>query len=213
MINNIQVPGFLTATIAIIVFFVGVGLNHAIAPLRRWNIPEAVTGGLLAAIVTLIAYRFLGVAITFDLGARDLLLLYFFTGIGLNARAQRSPYRRTSLSRSADPHGRLPDTAEPDRSRQCCRARSSERDHCATGFCLVDWRTRHHHRLGAPHPATFRIGERHGGRGSRGDAWVGNRQRRRRAGRGVSDLTSWAQRTDRRVAGGRTAGRSRCTRE
>lgn len=83
---NIQTPAFLTFTISIVVFFLGVGLNHWIAPLRRWNIPQAVTGGLLAAIVTLVAYRIFRVAITFDLGARDMLLLYFFTGIGLNAR-------------------------------------------------------------------------------------------------------------------------------
>ena len=44
------------------------------------------TGGLLAALTTLLAYRVLGIAISFDLAARDLLLLYFFTGIGLNAR-------------------------------------------------------------------------------------------------------------------------------
>ena len=35
---------------------------------------------------TLIAYKAFGWAITFDLGARDMLLLYFFTGIGLNAQ-------------------------------------------------------------------------------------------------------------------------------
>src|SRR6516164_7613991 len=86
MITNIQTPAFLTFTISIVVFFLGVWLNHWIAPLRRWNIPQAVTGGLLAAVVTLVAYRVLGLAITFDLGARDMLLLYFFTGIGLNAR-------------------------------------------------------------------------------------------------------------------------------
>ena len=86
MTTNIETSGLLTFTISIVVFFVGAGLNRWIAPLRRWNIPEAVTGGLLAAIVTLLAYRFFGLAITFSLGARDVLLLYFFTGIGLNAR-------------------------------------------------------------------------------------------------------------------------------
>ncbi len=40
---------FLTFTISIVVFFAGAGLNRLIGPLRRWNIPEAVTGGLLAA--------------------------------------------------------------------------------------------------------------------------------------------------------------------
>jgi ESS family glutamate:Na+ symporter len=86
MTTAIETPGFLTFTISIVVFFVGAGLNRWIAPLRRWNIPEAVTGGLLAALVTLFAHEAFGLAITFDLGARDLLLLYFFTGIGLNAR-------------------------------------------------------------------------------------------------------------------------------
>jgi len=86
MTTTIETPGFLTFTISIIVFFVGAGLNRWIAPLRRWNIPEAVTGGLLAALVTLVAHEVFGLAITFDLDARDMLLLYFFTGIGLNAR-------------------------------------------------------------------------------------------------------------------------------
>ena len=82
----IHVPGLLTFTIAILVFFAGAGLNRLIEPLRRWNIPEPVTGGLLAAAATLIAYVALGVEISFTLEARDMLLLYFFTGIGLNAR-------------------------------------------------------------------------------------------------------------------------------
>jgi ESS family glutamate:Na+ symporter len=86
MTTNIEIPGYLTFTISIVVFFVGSGLNHRIALLRRWNIPDAVTGGLLAAVATLIAYRVFGLAITFDLDTRDMLLLYFFTGIGLNAR-------------------------------------------------------------------------------------------------------------------------------
>ena len=82
----IQVPGLLTFTIAIVVFFAGAGLNRRIKPLHRWNIPEAVTGGLLAAILTLLAYKALGIEISFSLEARDMLLLYFFTGIGLNAK-------------------------------------------------------------------------------------------------------------------------------
>jgi len=82
----ITVSGLLTFTIAILVFFAGAWLNSMIEPLQRWNIPEAVTGGMLAAIATLIAYTVFGTEISFTLEARDLLLLYFFTGIGLNAR-------------------------------------------------------------------------------------------------------------------------------
>jgi ESS family glutamate:Na+ symporter len=84
--TTIHLPGLLTFTIAILVFFAGAGLNRLIEPLRRWNIPEPVTGGLLAAVATLLAYVVLGVEISFTLDARDMLLLYFFTGIGLNAR-------------------------------------------------------------------------------------------------------------------------------
>jgi glutamate:Na+ symporter, ESS family len=85
-ITSVQVPGLLSFTIAILIFFAGAGVNRLIAPLQRWNIPEAVTGGLLAAIVTLLTYVFLHIEISFSLEARDMLLLYFFTGIGLNAK-------------------------------------------------------------------------------------------------------------------------------
>lgn len=84
--TSLQISGLLTFTIAIVVFFVGSGINRAVPPLRAWNIPEAVTGGLLAALATLAAYKLLDAEIAFDLAARDMLLLYFFTGIGLNAR-------------------------------------------------------------------------------------------------------------------------------
>ena len=84
--TTIETPGLLTFTISIVVFFIGAGVNRLIAPLRRWNIPEAVTGGLLAALATLCMYRYFGREILFSLGARDMLLLYFFTGIGLNAK-------------------------------------------------------------------------------------------------------------------------------
>jgi glutamate:Na+ symporter, ESS family len=85
-ITPVQVPGLLSFTIAIVIFFAGAGVNRLVPPLQRWNIPEAVTGGLLAAIATLLTYVFLRVEISFSLDARDMLLLYFFTGIGLNAK-------------------------------------------------------------------------------------------------------------------------------
>ncbi|MBW9115166.1 sodium/glutamate symporter [Rhizobium cauense] len=82
----IQVPGLLSFTIAILVFFTGATLNRIFPILTRWSIPEAVTGGLIAATATLLAYTLFDVEISFALEARDMLLLYFFTGIGLNAR-------------------------------------------------------------------------------------------------------------------------------
>ncbi|MBS7538684.1 sodium/glutamate symporter [Ancylobacter lacus] len=84
--STVEVSGLTTFTIAILVFFTGSGLNGAIPLLRRFNIPEAVTGGLVAATATLIAYEAFDIEVRFALEARDMLLLYFFTGIGLNAK-------------------------------------------------------------------------------------------------------------------------------
>jgi ESS family glutamate:Na+ symporter len=44
-----------------------------------------VTGGLLFSVVFGLVYALSGVAVEFDLAARDLLLVYFFTTIGINA--------------------------------------------------------------------------------------------------------------------------------
>jgi ESS family glutamate:Na+ symporter len=84
--TTLTVPALLTFTISIVVFFLGAGINTLVPQLKRWNIPEAVTGGFLASVATLLAYRLFDISISFELGARDTLLLYFFTGIGLNAR-------------------------------------------------------------------------------------------------------------------------------
>lgn len=84
--TTIEISGLITFTVSIVVFFIGAGINYLLTPLRKWNIPEAVTGGLLAALVTLMIHEKFGLGIIFDLDARDMLLLYFFTGIGLNAK-------------------------------------------------------------------------------------------------------------------------------
>jgi glutamate:Na+ symporter, ESS family len=84
--TTIEISGLLTFTVSIVVFFIGAGINHLLTPLRKLNIPEAVTGGMLAALVTLIIHEKFALGIVFDLDARDMLLLYFFTGIGLNAK-------------------------------------------------------------------------------------------------------------------------------
>jgi len=85
-VNIVNVDSFLTYTIAILIFFVGIYLTKKIPFLRHFNIPEPVTGGLIAAIAITFAYFFLESEINFDLSTRDRLLVYFFTAIGLNAR-------------------------------------------------------------------------------------------------------------------------------
>lgn len=84
--NQFFSDNFLTFTIAILVFFIGVHINRRVPVLRKYNIPEPVTGGLLAALTTWGIYSFLGTEVVFELDIRNTLLIYFFTGIGLNAR-------------------------------------------------------------------------------------------------------------------------------
>lgn len=81
-----NLDGFLTLTIAIIVLFLGVALSRKFDVLRNYNIPDPVTGGLVAASIVAVIYWAGGLEIIFDMEKRDRLLVYFFTCIGLNAR-------------------------------------------------------------------------------------------------------------------------------
>ncbi|MBC2594302.1 sodium/glutamate symporter [Ruficoccus amylovorans] len=80
-----EFDAYTTFTIGVLFLLVGKMLNKRVRLLREFNIPEPVTGGLLAALIGLAAYLTAGIEFTFDLDARDGLILYFFTGIGLNA--------------------------------------------------------------------------------------------------------------------------------
>ncbi|WP_171122845.1 MULTISPECIES: sodium/glutamate symporter [unclassified Ruegeria] len=82
----LHVPNFLTATLGIAVYLIGAEINARFALLRQFNIPEPVTGGLLASFTLLFLYLITGLELSFDLSARDFLLIVFFAGIGLNAR-------------------------------------------------------------------------------------------------------------------------------
>ena len=83
---QIQVEGLDVLTVGILVIFVGRFLTTRIATLQRYNIPAAVTGGLLCSILVALVQLLWGAQITFDLALRDLLLLFFFGTIGLSAK-------------------------------------------------------------------------------------------------------------------------------
>ncbi len=83
--DSLQLGPFLVVTLGIIVLFVGKRINDAFGFLREFSIPEPVTGGLLFSVLFGLVYAVFGVAVEFDLGARDVLLVYFFTTIGINA--------------------------------------------------------------------------------------------------------------------------------
>lgn len=82
----IAVSGFVALTFGIIAYFAGAYLTQRFRVLAAYSIPEPVTGGLVAAVLVLMVYLITGRAVAFDLAARDALLVYFFTTIGLNAR-------------------------------------------------------------------------------------------------------------------------------
>ena len=75
-----------TLIIAILVLFMGRFLNDRVAFFREYNIPEPVTGGLLASVVVGLIYWLAGEQVNFDMGNRDMLLVVFFTTIGLSSR-------------------------------------------------------------------------------------------------------------------------------
>jgi glutamate:Na+ symporter, ESS family len=81
----LRVGPFLAVTLGIIVLFAGKRLNDAIGFLREFSIPEPVTGGLLFSVLFTVVYAISGISVEFDLAARDVLLVYFFTTIGINA--------------------------------------------------------------------------------------------------------------------------------
>jgi glutamate:Na+ symporter, ESS family len=76
---------FATFNLAILVLALGKFLTRKMSFLREFNIPEPVTGGLLATLVFALIYSVTGWEIGFNLAVRNFLLLYFFAAIGLNS--------------------------------------------------------------------------------------------------------------------------------
>jgi glutamate:Na+ symporter, ESS family len=84
--TELVAPDFLALTIGIVVFFVGVLITQRVAILRRYSIPEPVTGGFFAALAFWAVHALLDVDISFDMTTRDKLLVIFFATVGVNAR-------------------------------------------------------------------------------------------------------------------------------
>jgi ESS family glutamate:Na+ symporter len=81
----LHIGPFLSVTLGIVVLFVGKRVNSVFSFLKEFSIPEPVTGGLMFSVVIALLYMVAGVEIQFELSARDFLLIYFFTTIGINA--------------------------------------------------------------------------------------------------------------------------------
>lgn len=81
----LHISAFLSVTMGIIVLFVGKRVNGLVRFLQEFSIPEPVTGGLIFSVLITLLYVVTGIEIEFELKARDFLLVYFFTTIGINA--------------------------------------------------------------------------------------------------------------------------------
>jgi len=84
-VNPIQIDAFASFTIAIVLLFMGKDLTSRIRLLRKYSIPEPVSGGLVCVLVITLAYLLFGREIRFELDVRNYLLLYFFACIGLKS--------------------------------------------------------------------------------------------------------------------------------
>lgn len=84
--RELVAPDFLALTIGIVVFFIGMLITQRVDFLRRYSIPEPVTGGFVAALVVWVIHAVVGVDIAFDMTTRDKLLVIFFATVGVNAR-------------------------------------------------------------------------------------------------------------------------------
>lgn len=84
--ESILLDNFASFTVGILVYFAGMLLNRRVAALREFNVPEPVTGGIIASLIGLFCFTVLKQEITYSLEIRDVLLVYFFTTVGLNAK-------------------------------------------------------------------------------------------------------------------------------
>jgi len=82
----IQIDDIQLLALSIIVLFAGMFLTRGVGFLRDNYIPPAVTGGLLFSCSTWAAYSWFDVQFEFDMRIRDLLLLMFFSTVGLSAK-------------------------------------------------------------------------------------------------------------------------------
>lgn len=77
-----------TIIVAILVLFLGKYLNRKVAILRKYNIPEPVTGGLVASLFFGLLFLLFHVDIRFSNHYRDILLIVFFTSLGLSTKLE-----------------------------------------------------------------------------------------------------------------------------
>ena len=81
--------GYYTLITAVMVLLLGRLLVAKILFLRKYNIPEPVAGGLVAALIAYFAYLLFGVSGQFNSDLQTTFMLVFFTSIGLSANLRK----------------------------------------------------------------------------------------------------------------------------
>ncbi|MFZ7491222.1 sodium/glutamate symporter [Acinetobacter baumannii] len=89
--------GFYTLISAVIVLLLGRFLVNRIDFLKRYNIPEPIAGGLVAAVVSLLVHTFWGYSIVFSSELQTSFMLVFFASIGLSANFMKLKEGGTAL--------------------------------------------------------------------------------------------------------------------
>lgn len=83
--NIIYFDAGASVLIAILILFTGKFLTNKISPLKKWNLPDPVVGGIVFAVGALVLFLSLEVEINFVTSTGDFLMLAFFSTVGLNA--------------------------------------------------------------------------------------------------------------------------------
>lgn len=84
--SHLLIPEIWTLILAIFAIRLGITVHQFLPQLQHWNIPPAITGGLLIAGSITLMRLGVGIEITFAGGIRQVLLLVFFVGVGLSAK-------------------------------------------------------------------------------------------------------------------------------
>ena len=82
---NYQLDAFMTIVAAVAVLLVGYVFVNKVSILKKYNIPEPVAGGLVAAVITYILFKSSNITVNFDTNIQQIFMLMFFTSVGLSA--------------------------------------------------------------------------------------------------------------------------------
>jgi ESS family glutamate:Na+ symporter len=83
---RIELDELQTLIIGMLALFLGRVVRQSIPALRKIDMPNAVVGAMIVALLVLLAQLYMGYDVVFGSRMRDALLLVFFTTIGLSAK-------------------------------------------------------------------------------------------------------------------------------